>query len=100
MSQPEERFPGRRNVSRPPGGRLHIKMSHARDGAPELEIIGNRDGLRGLAAICSGLAELSDAQLLTPANHYHLDDAFWHTEKGSVPLTVYCLEVDWPTPEK
>jgi hypothetical protein len=100
MSQPEERFPGRKNTIRPPGARLYVKLIHSRDGAPEIEIIGNRDGMRGLAAVCSGLAELSDEQLLTPANHYHLDDAFSGTEKGSVPLTVYCLEVDWPKPEK
>src|SRR6266404_6886531 len=55
---------------------------------PEVEILGNRKGLRALAAICSGLAELTSEQLLTPANHYHLDEDFWGTEKGSMPLIV------------
>jgi hypothetical protein len=47
--------------------------------------------LRALAAICSGLADLSDEQLNTPASHYHLDESFWGTEKESVPLMVYCI---------
>ena len=50
--------------------------------------------------ICSGLAELSPEQLLTPANHYHLDEDFWGTEKGSIPLSVYCREEGWPESER
>jgi hypothetical protein len=100
MSQPQERLPNRKSEINTPGARLRIALKQARDGSPELDILGNRAGLRSLAAICAGLAELTDEQLLTPANHYHLDDVFWGTEKGSVPLTVYCLEVDWPKLEK
>jgi hypothetical protein len=62
----------------------------------EVEIEGNRKDLLALAAICSGLAELYPAQLLTPANHYHLDEDFWGTEKGSIPLIVYRREDRWP----
>jgi len=25
-----------------------------------------------------------------------LDEDFWHTEKGSIPLIVYCREDGWP----
>jgi hypothetical protein len=40
----------------------------------EVEIVGNRAGLEGLAEICAGLAELSDEEAKTPANHYHIAD--------------------------
>jgi hypothetical protein len=49
----------------------------------ELMILGNRLGLRALAAICSGLSEA------TEDNHYHLDEDFWGTELGSIPAVVY-----------
>jgi hypothetical protein len=86
MSQPQKRLPG---VSRNQNAHLKVRLNESR--GIDIEIIGNRDGLRALAAICSGLADLSDEQLNTPANHYHLDESFWGTEKESVPLTVYCI---------
>jgi hypothetical protein len=96
MSQPQERLPNRKSEILTPGARLKVMVKPTRDGSPEIDIIGNRAGLSALAAVCSGLAELTDEQLLTPANHYHLDEAFWGTEKGSVPLTLYCLEGNLP----
>jgi hypothetical protein len=87
MSQPQKRLPG---VSRNQNAHLKVRLKESR--GIDIEIIGNRDGLRALAAICSGLADLSDEQLNTPANHYHLDESFWGTEKESVPLMVYCIE--------
>lgn len=87
MSQPQKRLPG---VSRNQNAHLKVRLNESR--GIDIEIIGNRDGLRALAAICSGLADLSDEQLNTPANHYHLDESFWGTEKESVPLMVYCIE--------
>jgi hypothetical protein len=95
MAEAQKRLP---DVSRTQNARLKVRLNPSR--GTKIEILGNRDGLRALAAICSGLAELSDEQLITPANHYHLDESFWGTEKGSVPLTVYCLEGNWPVPEK
>lgn len=74
---------------------MHVVLKE-KTGMGEVEIIGNRKGLLALAAICSGLAELTPEQLLTPANHYHLDEFFWGTDKGSVPLTVVCREDEWP----
>ena len=50
----------------------------------ELEILGNRLGLKALAAICSGLSEAAEG------GHYHLDEHFWGTEPGSIP-TIVCL---------
>jgi hypothetical protein len=94
MSQPEERLPNRKSEINTPGARLRVMLKGGRDGSPELDILGNRAGLRALAAICAGLAELADEQLASPANHYHLDEIFWGSEKGSIPLTVYCLEAN------
>jgi hypothetical protein len=49
----------------------------------ELKVLGNRLGLKALAAICSGLSgSIED-------DHYHLDENFWGTEPGSVPVVVY-----------
>jgi len=95
MGLPQERFPERRDEIVAPGARLQITLKE-RSGVREVEIEGNRKGLQALAAICSGLAELTSEQLLTPANHYHLDENFWGTEKGSVPLIVWCHEDGWP----
>jgi hypothetical protein len=41
---------------------------------------------------------LTNEELLTPANHYHLDENFWGTDKGSLPLTICCSEDGWPEP--
>jgi hypothetical protein len=91
MSQPQERLPNRKNEINTPGRRLKVTLKQSRDGPPEIDIVGNRAGLRSLAAVCAGLAEQTDEQLITPANHYHLDEIFLSADKGSVPLTVYCL---------
>jgi len=37
----------------------------------EIEIIGNRTGLRDLAVVCRSLSDLSDDEAKTAANHYH-----------------------------
>jgi hypothetical protein len=96
---PQERLPERRDEILVSGARLRISVKE-RQGEREMEIEGDRKGLLALAAICSGLAELTSEQLLTPANHYHLDEAFWGTEKGSVPLIVWCREEGWPESEQ
>ena len=95
MGGPYERLPERRDEIHVSGARLQISLKE-RSGTREVEIEGNRKGLLALAAICSGLAELTSEQLLTPANHYHLDEYFWGTDKGSVPLIVWCREEGWP----
>ena len=98
MGVTKKRLPERRDEILVRGARLLINLKE-RDGTREVEIVGNRKGIRALAAICSGLAELSSEELLTPANHYHLDEDFWGTEKGSVPLIVACSEKGWKVPE-
>ena len=59
----------------------------------EVEIIGNRAGLKDLAETCAALSELSDEAAKTAANHYHYADYMNTAEDGSVPLTVL-LKVD------
>ena len=54
----------------------------------ELELIGNRAGLKDLAGVCQGLSELSDDQAKTPANHYHIADYMNNAEDGSLELIV------------
>ncbi len=98
MEGRQERLPGRRDAILAAGARLKVTlMEH--DGHHETEIEGNRKGLQALAAICAGLAELTDEELHTPANHYHLDENFWGTDPGSIPLTVLCREDGWPPEE-
>jgi len=59
----------------------------------EIEIIGNRAGLKDLADTCAGLAELSDEEAKTAANHYHFADYMNTAEAGSIPLTLL-LKID------
>lgn len=54
----------------------------------ELEIVGNREGLKFLSNICYGLSELSDEASKTPANHWHLSDFMNTAEEGSTPTTI------------
>jgi hypothetical protein len=96
VGPPQERLPERKDQILATGARLQIILKKDRAGSAEVEIVGNPTGLRALAAICSGLAGLTPEQLLTPANHYHLDQYFWGTDKGSIPLTVLCRESRWP----
>jgi len=95
MESPHPRFPERTDEISDQSARLKISLKE-KGGTSEIEIKGNRKGLRSLAAICSGLAELASEDLRTPANHYHLDEDFWGTDKGSVPLLVWCSEDGWP----
>jgi hypothetical protein len=82
-----ERLPEHNETILAANARLRVTINGG-----SVEIEGNRVGLKALAAICSGLADLSDEDLTTPANHYHLDEDFWGTEQGSAPLIVFCHE--------
>jgi hypothetical protein len=94
MEQPKEYPPEGSTEINPPEPRLKVVLKE-RSGAQEIEIGGNREGLAALAAICAGLAKLTKEELRTPANHYHLDELFWGTEKGSIPLVIWCHEEGW-----
>ena len=94
MEQPKQRLPELRAEINRPESRLKVVLKE-RSGAREIEIEGNREGLAALAAICSGLARLTPEELRTTANHCHLDEHFWGTEKGSIPLIVLCREDGW-----
>ena len=76
LAQPIDKF-------RPEGGKLKIQMSQK----GEMEIIGNRLGLKALSDICAALSESVGEE----GNHYHLMDidAFWGTEPGSISLIIY-----------
>jgi hypothetical protein len=54
------------------------------------EIIGNREGLRGLADVCLALAALpEDVDASRKAgNHYHFDEDMNNLEPGSVPFVI------------
>ncbi len=56
----------------------------------EIEIIGNRAGLKDLADVCRGLSELSDEEARTAANHYHVADYMNNAEQGSLELIILC----------
>jgi|SRR5271168_194955 len=94
MEQPKQRLPESLTEINRSGALLKVVLKE-RSGAKEIEIEGNREGLAALAAICSGLARLTPEELHTPANHYHLDEHFWGTEQGSIPLIIWCHEDGW-----
>jgi len=54
----------------------------------EIEIIGNRSGLKDLAAVCDRLSELPDEAAKTPANHYHIADYMNNAESGSLEVII------------
>ncbi len=54
----------------------------------EVVIAGNRAGLRFLARICNGLADMSDEEAKTRIGHWHLDEFMNTAEEGSVPAVL------------
>jgi hypothetical protein len=62
-----------------------LKVSTYQDG---FEIVGNREGLQGLAEVCLVLSRLSVEDAQTAANHYHFADYMNSAEEGSVPLII------------
>ena len=64
------------------------KLKVVRLNSGEIEIIGNRSGLRDLADVCVGLSNLSDEDAKTPANHYHIADYMNTAEEGSLELLI------------
>jgi hypothetical protein len=64
------------------------KLKVVRLATGELEIQGNRAGLRDLADVCRGLSELTDEEAKTPANHYHIADYINNAEEGSLELII------------
>ena len=55
-----------------------------------VEIIGNREGLMGLAVVCLQLAMLpeDDTEARLRGNHYHFGETYNNAEAGSIDLTV------------
>ena len=69
-------------------GQEAYKLKVVRLSSGEIEIIGNRSGLRDLAKVCQGLSNLSDDEAKTPANHYHIADYMNNAEQGSLELLI------------
>jgi hypothetical protein len=71
------------NALHPKGAKLRIKRSEKGD----VEITGNRLGLKALSDICAALSKSTGEA----GNHFHFMDVdgFWGTEPGSVPLIIY-----------
>jgi hypothetical protein len=67
-------------------GNYKLKVVRLESG--ELEIVGNRSGLKDLAEVCQGLSNLSDEEAKTPANHYHIADYMNTAEPGSLELII------------
>jgi hypothetical protein len=65
-----------------------LKISRLESG--EIEIIGNRAGLKDLSDVCQRLSELSDEEAKTGANHYHIADYMNNAEEGSLELIILC----------
>ena len=63
-----------------------LKVIHLESG--EVEIAGNRAGLKDLASVCQGLSELSDEEAKTGANHYHIADYMNNAEEGSAEMII------------
>ena len=85
---PRQVLKGVRGI-REPGAKIKVLINEAPSGWRTVEIIANREGLRSLAAICRGLSDSDEAQ----DSHYHLDEIFWGTEKGSTDLVIYKEEL-------
>jgi hypothetical protein len=64
------------------------KLKVVRLNSGEIEIIGNRTGLRDLAEVCQGLSNLFDEDAKTPANHYHIADYMNNAEQGLLELLI------------
>jgi len=64
------------------------KLKVVRLATGEIEIIGNRAGLRDLAGACQALSNLTDGDARTPANHYHIADYMNNAEEGSLELLI------------
>ena len=55
----------------------------------EIEIMGNRSGLRFLGEVCLRLSQISDQDAKTGANHYHFQEGLdSSTAEGSIPMLV------------
>jgi hypothetical protein len=66
------------------------KLKVVRLESGEIEVVANRAGLRDLAEVCTSLSELSDEELKTAANHYHIADYMSNAEAGSLELIILC----------
>lgn len=66
------------------------KLKVVQSESGEIEIIANRAGLKDLAEVCRQLSELSDEEVRTPANHYHIADFMSNAEEGSLQLIILC----------
>jgi hypothetical protein len=70
--------------------REQYKLKVMRLESGEIEIVANRAGLKDFAEVCARLSELSDEEMKTAANHYHIADYMRNAEEGSLELIILC----------
>jgi hypothetical protein len=70
------------------------KLKIAENKPGEVEIVGNREGLRFLAKVCASLSDLSDEEAKTAANHYHFAEFFGNLEEGSIKELIVLYKPD------
>lgn len=66
------------------------KLKIVRRESGEIEIVGNRAGLKDLSDVCKRLSDLSDEEAKTGANHYHIADYMNNAEEGSLEMIILC----------
>ena len=69
-----------------------IRVTIRKDSNQENEVViaGDRDDLRYQEEICLNLSQITDEDVRTGNNHYHIADYLGNAEEGSVPLIIRC----------
>jgi hypothetical protein len=57
----------------------------------EIVLAATREDFAYIASVCSRLASLSDTELQTPANHFHIDPSMGNASPRSQPLVLQAL---------
>ena len=57
----------------------------------EIVVAATREDFAHIASICSRLASLSDAELQTPANHFHFGPSTGNASPDSQPLVFQAI---------
>ena len=66
--------------------------------AQEIVLSATRSGFAHLAGVCSRLASLTDAEVATPANHFHFMPDMNNASAGSLPLVLQVIADDESSP--
>ncbi len=72
-------------------GDLRVSIRKDRHLQDEVVIEGDRDDLRYLAEICLKLRQMTDEDVRTGNNHYHIAEYMNNAAHGSVPTIIRCI---------